>query len=80
MIFGPTMGWVSRYVIECKLLRGSLATTITRGLEQTAAYLDTCGAVEGHLVAFDRSERSRTETVFRRSEAVGPARIIVCGM
>ena len=80
MIFWPTKGGVARYVIECKLLRGSLETTISRGLEQTAAYMDTCGAVEGHLVIFDRSERSWTEKVFRRDESVGDAPIIVWGM
>ncbi len=25
-----------------------------KGLEQTARYVDTCGATEGHLVIFDR--------------------------
>lgn len=80
MIFWPSKGGVSRYVIECKLLRGSLETTISRGLEQTAAYIGTCGAVEGHLVIFDRSERSWTEKVFRRDESVSGAPIIVWGM
>lgn len=80
MIFWPTKGGVSRYVIECKLLRGSLETTITRGLEQTAAYMDTCGAVEGHLVVFDRSERSWTEKVFHRSEEFAGTQVEVWGM
>ena len=30
-------------------------------LEQTAAYLDRCGAEAGHLVIFDRNEARRWE-------------------
>ena len=41
-------------MVECKLLRGSLETTLRKGLEQTAGYMDRCGAEAGHLVVFDR--------------------------
>ena len=40
--------------------------TVAEGVEQTAAYMDRCGAEAGHLVVFDRSEeRSWDEKVFR---------------
>ena len=42
-------------VIECKLLHRSLDQTIREGLSQTRAYMDRCGAHEGHLVVFDRT-------------------------
>jgi hypothetical protein len=57
-----------RVVIEAKLVRGSREATITQGLAQTRAYMDRCGAAEGHLVLFDTrpgltwDERIFTET------------------
>ena len=51
-----------RFVIECKVLRGSdrrsLEGTVERGLEQTLGYMGKCRAEEGHLVVFDRREPS----------------------
>ncbi len=69
-----------RVVIECKVLHGSLKRTIREGLEQTRAYMDRCGATQGHLVVFDRSaERSWKEKLFRREES-GGAPVTVWGM
>ena len=45
---------VDRYVVECKVLHGSLERTVAEGVEQTAAYMDRCDARAGHLVVFDR--------------------------
>ena len=45
---------VQRFVVECKVLRRSLASTIDEGMRQTAGYMDRCGAEAGHLVIFDR--------------------------
>ena len=61
---------VRKYVVECKVRheRRSLERTVAEGVEQTAAYMDRCGAEAGHLVVFDRSqERSWKEKVFRKS-------------
>ena len=58
----------SRFVVECKLVRDgrSHARTVERGLEQTAAYMDTSGASAGHLVVFDMREgRSWVDRVYR---------------
>ena len=67
----PSELW-ERFVVECKVLRDSdrksLAWTVERGVEQTAGYMEKCGAEEGHLVVIDRrtgaaEERPRSEGV-----------------
>ena len=50
-----------RHVIECKVVgkRSGLETVIRQGREQTAWYMDRCGAESGHLVVLDmRTEKS----------------------
>jgi len=49
--YGP----VQRVVIELKILRRSLETTLSEGLAQTADYMDRIGTGEGYLVIFDRA-------------------------
>ena len=72
---------VRKTVIECKLLRDSLARTVRDGLEQTRAYMDRCAAEAGHLVIFDRTEgRSWDDKIFRRVEAAGGPPVTVWGM
>ena len=67
----------SRFVIGCEVLDGSREATERRGpeqgSEQTAAYMDLCGAEAGHLVIFDRDEsRSWEEKIYRKeTEAAG---------
>ena len=61
-------GVVERFVVECKLVKEgqSAERAIERGMEQTAAYMDTSGAEAGHLVVFDLSGgRSWAERVYR---------------
>ena len=73
-----------KYVVECKVRhdRRGLERTVTDGVEQTAAYMERCGAEAGHLVVFDRGEeRSWDEKVFRDSRtADNGAQIAVWGM
>ena len=81
----PVQGGESREtqkaVIECKVLHRGLERTLHEGLGQTRAYMDRCGAAEGHLVVFDRTEgRSWDEKIFRRDETEGDAPITVWGM
>ena len=74
-------GDVNRTVVECKLLYRSLEATIGDGLEQTRAYMDRCGAAEGHLVIFDRSEaRSWEQKIFRRTDDADGPRVTIWGM
>ncbi len=68
-------------VVECKVLYKSLAQTVRVGLEQTLAYMDRCGTLEGHLVVFDRRVgKSWDEKIFRREEGMGDTQITVWGM
>ena len=69
-----------RFVIECKFLQGDLETAISKGLSQTAAYMDRCAADDGHLVIFDRDKRLWQNRVFRRSEAINGVQIEIWGM
>ena len=69
-----------RFVIECKILRGTLKATLADGLPQTAGYMDRCGADAGHLVIFDRSAKPWEEKIFRRSEGFEGTSVEVWGM
>ena len=59
LIVWPQGAETLKVVIECKVLHKSLEQTIDEGLEQTAAYMDRCAAVAGHLVIFDRRDGRR---------------------
>ena len=78
----PPPGGRRKYVVECKVLRKSMERTVAEGVEQTAGYMDRCGAQDGHLVVFDRREgRSWDEKVFRLARtAQSGAEIAVWGM
>lgn len=72
-----------KYVIECKVLRTgqSKSNVIERGAEQTAAYMDRCGADSGHLVMFDRREgRTWEERIFQREGRVGDRLVTIWGV
>ena len=69
-----------RYVVECKILRGSLEATIREGLEQTLAYMDKCRGESGHLVVFDRDDSKLwEERIFRREESLEGRAVTVWG-
>ena len=71
-----------RFVIECKVLHGSLERTVREGLLQTAEYMDRCAAQAGHLVILDRGAGKRWEDkIFRHDERTDDQhRITVWGM
>ena len=72
---------VQKVVIELKILYKSLEATIDDGLEQTADYMDKCGANEGHLVIFDRREgRKWADKIFREEERREGKGVVVWGM
>ena len=82
LILWPQGERTHRFVVECKVLHKGLERTIAKGIEQTAGYMDRCGAESGHLVVFDRTEGKRwSERIFRREER-GPdgGKITVWGM
>jgi hypothetical protein len=68
-----------RIVIELKVWH-SQKKTVIRGLDQTAGYMDTAGATEGHLVIFDKQEKSWDEKIYTRQEHVNHHTITVWGM
>jgi len=64
----PWPGGMQREVIELKVLHHTLDKTIETGLVQTAAYMDKCGALAGHLVIFDRQkDKSWDEKIFKKT-------------
>ncbi len=68
-------------VIELKILHGKLETTITEGVKQTWEYMDKCGAGEGHLIIFDRSQdKSWADKIFKRKRTHMKQVIQVWGM
>ena len=72
---------VQKFVIELKVLHKSLERTIAEGLEQTAAYMDRCGADDGHLILFDRDAgKSWEERIFCKMETFRGKTIKVWGM
>ena len=74
-------GGAQRVVLELKVGSGSSETLIKEGLEQTVSYMDRCGAEEGHLVIFDRSEKKAwEEKIFHRTETHGGRAIQIWGM
>ena len=82
LLLWPQGGRWRKFVVECKLLRDGLETTLRKGLAQTAGYMDRCGAEAGHLVVFDRDpDKPWAEKVWRREEAAPDGRsITVWGM
>ena len=72
-----------KYVIECKVCREKVSweSLLRQGCEQTAEYMDRCGAEAGHLVIFDvRAGRSWDERLFRREPQAGELPITVWGL
>ena len=63
------------------MLRRGLDSTVREGLDQTCTYMDRCGAAEGHLVVFDRTEgKPWSDKLFRRDEKQRGVPITVWGM
>ncbi len=73
-------GGVQRVVLELKVLRKALETTITQGLEQTLEYGERCNADELHFVVFDRSKKPWSKKIFKRTRKLSGATITVWGM
>lgn len=72
---------LQKVVIECKILRGSLKETVTKGLSQTRAYMDRAGSDEGHLVISDQTGgRTWDDRLFSRYEQEGGKRVTVWGL
>lgn len=81
LVIWPYDGGEQRAVIELKLRHRDLEQTVASGLEQTWAYIDRCGADEGHLVIFDRTAgKAWEDKLFHRQETFNGHTIDVWGM
>ena len=81
LIVWPQGGRERRFVVECKVRRGELERTVAVGVRQTRAYVDRCGAEEGHLIVFDRTpDRSWADKIFRREPSGDGVPVTVWGM
>ena len=80
LIRWPRPQGMQRFVIECKVRWQSVERTIAEGLEQTAGYMDRCGADAGHLVIFDESAKPWKEKAFHRSEEIDGLPVELWGM
>ena len=72
-----------RMVIELKRLRpkDGAETILEQGLQQTANYMDTCNATEGHLMIVDqRPNRSWDERIYKKEHSCDSKRITVWGL
>jgi AAA+ ATPase superfamily predicted ATPase len=68
-----------KYPIELKIRYGE--KYMEKGLEQTAAYIDTCGCTEGWLVIFDRRTTVLWEDkIYMKKEAVNGKTVTVVGV
>jgi hypothetical protein len=66
-------------VLELKLYRSK--KTLEEGLEQTAEYMMTKGATEGHLIIFDRStKKSWDKKIYQERRSVGSLTVHVWGL
>ena len=75
-------GPIQRIVLELKILREALDTTIDKGLQQTSDYMDLCGSIdEGHLIIFDRSQtKTWEERIWHKTCQYQGRTIMVWGM
>ena len=76
----PRESGEQRIVIECKILRQGLESTIRKGLAQTAEYIDRCAGTEGHLVIFDREKRLWKDKAFQQQEEANGMTMHIWGM
>lgn len=80
LVIWPYQQEVQRVVIELKLLHKSFNATLAEGLQQTWEYMDKCASKDGHLIIFDRSEKTWEQKIFKREEVYKDCKIIVWGM
>ena len=76
-------GPFQRIVLELKIKRGDLETTIAKGLKQTVGYMDKCGGVinEGHFILFNRDKAvCWDDKIWHRREEFDGRSITVWGM
>jgi len=74
-------GNYQRFVIECKVMRGSREATMSAGVTQVLKYADSCGADEVYLVIFDKTKKkSWDKKIFTETREEDGIPITVFGM
>ncbi|MFN0123950.1 MAG: ATP-binding protein, partial [Blastocatellia bacterium] len=80
LVTWPYPGGLQRIVLELKILRKALETTIKAGIAQTLEYGERCNADEMHFVIFDRSKKTWSKKIFHRTRKLKGVTIQVWGM
>ena len=80
LVIWPYPKGVQRIVLELKILRKALETTIKEGLVQTLEYGERGNADELHFVVFDRSKKPWSKKIFKRARKLRGTTIKVWGM
>lgn len=79
LIEWPFANGLQRIVIEIKILRGD--QSITKGLEQTAQYLDTVNANEGYLLIVDKTpNKPWSDKIFNEQQKMNKYTIGIWGV
>lgn len=79
MIEWPAQEPQQRIVIELKIYRDS--RTLPEALQQTASYMDSCNATEGHIMIFDRdATKNWDEKIYHHQEHYEGKSIDVWGL
>lgn len=74
-------GKAQRFVIECKIIRGSREATISAGMNQVLKYADTCSADEVYLVIFDRTRKKNLDKkIFTETRTQNGSSVTMFGM
>ena len=74
-------GNYQRFVIECKVMRGTREATISSGVTQVLKYADSCGADEVYLVIFDKTKKmSWDKKIFTETREQDGSSVTVFGM
>ncbi|MCP4153495.1 MAG: ATP-binding protein [bacterium] len=81
LVIWPHPNGIQKVVIELKIRYGKLETTIKKGLEQTAGYMDKCGTSDGFLLIFDRNpDTPQAKKIFKKERVYKGTKISVFGM
>lgn len=81
LLVWPTQNGEQRVVLELKIQYKSLAETESKGIEQTAWYMDRVNADEGHLLIFNRNSKIDWEQkIFSKTKNIESKEIQIWGM
>jgi hypothetical protein len=69
-----------RCLVEMKVKRGAMETTVTEGLKQISEYADTCHPEQLHLIVVDPTTSSWDEKIFVEERSQDGRAITVWGM